>query len=92
MKYVGGQTYLEKVPSNFKYADLLHRLSEKVDDAVSVKWLAPGDDLDPEGLISLTDDSDLQVSGVLSCTGMKRETCNTDSQTGGQSLRHDSLL
>jgi hypothetical protein len=36
-------------------------LAEKVDGAVSVKYQLPGEDLDPDALITVADDSDVQV-------------------------------
>jgi hypothetical protein len=61
-KYHGGHQYLDSVPRTWSYADLMFRLSEKVKDAVAVKYQLPGEDLDPDSLISVTDNSDLQVS------------------------------
>eukprot|EP00193_Tetraselmis_chui_P005078 CAMPEP_0177762862 /NCGR_PEP_ID=MMETSP0491_2-20121128/6567_1 /TAXON_ID=63592 /ORGANISM="Tetraselmis chuii, Strain PLY429" /LENGTH=803 /DNA_ID=CAMNT_0019278937 /DNA_START=1048 /DNA_END=3459 /DNA_ORIENTATION=+ len=59
-KYHGGHQYLDSVPRTWSYADLMFRLSEKVKDAVAVKYQLPGEDLDPDSLISVTDNSDLQ--------------------------------
>lgn len=36
-------------------------LAEKVDGAVSVKYQMPGEELDPEALISVNDDGDVKV-------------------------------
>ncbi|KAG7667905.1 hypothetical protein Ndes2526B_g01686 [Nannochloris sp. 'desiccata'] len=58
-KYVGGDTFLESVPVSWKYADLVFSLAEKVDGAISLKYQLPGEDLDPDGLISVADDSDI---------------------------------
>lgn len=58
-KYVGGETFLESIPISWGYADLVHSLAEKSSVAVSVKYQLPGEDLDPDALISLTDDSDV---------------------------------
>ena len=63
-KYVGGDTFLESIPVSWKYADLVFSLAEKVDGAISVKYQLPGEDLDPDGLISVADDSDISVSFV----------------------------
>ena len=60
-KYQGGDTFLETVPPNWRYADLVFSLAEKVDGAVSIKFQLPGEDLDPDGLISISDDADIQV-------------------------------
>ena len=66
MKYVGGETYLEKVPSNLKYAELMHRLSEKVNGAVVVKYALPGEEVDNNNLITCIDDEQVQVRLVSS--------------------------
>lgn len=58
-KYVGGETFLESVPMTWRYADLVFCLAEKVDGAISVKYLLPGEELDPDALISVSDDSDI---------------------------------
>lgn len=60
-KYVGGDTFMHTVPTSWKYAELMFSLAEKVDGAVSVKYQLPGEELDPDSLISVSDDSDLQV-------------------------------
>ena len=65
-KYVGGETFLESVPVSWKYADLVFSLAEKVDGAISLKYQLPGEDLDPDALISIADDSDISVSAVAS--------------------------
>eukprot|EP00873_Tetraselmis_striata_P014748 jgi/Tetstr1/435012/TSEL_023983.t1 len=59
-KYHGGQQYLDSLPREWSYADLMFRLSEKMQHAVAVKYQLPGEDLDPDALISVTDNSDLQ--------------------------------
>lgn len=65
-KYVGGETFLESVPVSWKYADLVFSLAEKVDGAISLKYQLPGEDLDPDALISVADDSDIAVSSLAS--------------------------
>ena len=40
-------------------------LSEKVQNTVSVKYQIPGEELDPDQLISVCDDGDLQVLKAL---------------------------
>ena len=60
-KYAGGTSFLETLTVGTKYAEFMHRMSEKANAAVSVKYLLPGEELDPDGLISVTDDADLQV-------------------------------
>lgn len=64
VKYVGGTSHLDSIPVSFKYADLVFRLTEKVNGAVSIKYLLPGDELDEDNLIGVWDDADVQV---LSC-------------------------
>lgn len=60
-KYVGGDTFMQTLPVTWRYAELMFSLAEKVDGAVSVKYQLPGEELDPDSLISVSDDSDLQV-------------------------------
>lgn len=59
-KYMGGQSILESVPAGFKYSDVMFKLCEKIDGAVTLKYQLPGEDLDPDALISVTDDDDLK--------------------------------
>lgn len=61
MKYVGGETYLEKVPSSMRYADLMHRMSEKVNGAVTLKYSPPGEEVDVNNLVTCVDDDHVQV-------------------------------
>jgi PB1 domain len=63
-KYQGGDTFLESVPVTWKYSDFVFRLVEKTGCAVAVKYLLPGEELDPDSLITVSDDDDLQVSGA----------------------------
>jgi hypothetical protein len=58
-KYVGGDTFLETVPVSWRYTDVIFSLTEKVNGAISVKYQLPGEDLDPDSLISVSDDSDI---------------------------------
>jgi hypothetical protein len=60
-RYISGEQYNESVPSNCKYADFMFKLSEKFKTAVSVKYQSPGEELDPNALITVQDDDDLQV-------------------------------
>lgn len=60
-KLFGGEYFNESISYGTKYADFMFKLSEKFKTAVSVKYLAPGEDLDPDSLISVQDDADLQV-------------------------------
>lgn len=59
-RYSSGHTYLETVPSTITYAEFIFRLSEKTSCGVSVKYLLPGEELDPDSLITVSDDADLQ--------------------------------
>lgn len=65
MKYVGGETYLEKVPSNMRYADLMHRMSEKVNGAVTLKYCPPGEEVDVNNLVTCVDDDHVQVAFTI---------------------------
>ena len=49
------------MPIAWKYADVVFSLAEKVDGAVSLKYQLPGEDLDPDALISIADDGDVSV-------------------------------
>lgn len=49
------------MPESARYADLMFALSEKVDGAVSVKYQLPGEELDPDCLISVSDDGDVKA-------------------------------
>jgi hypothetical protein len=60
-KFVGAEYFNESIGYGVKYADFMFKLSEKFKTAVSVKYAAPGEELDPETLISVQDDADLQV-------------------------------
>ena len=64
-KYQGGDTFLESVPVTWKYSDFVFRLVEKTGCAVAVKYLLPGEELDPDSLITVSDDDDLQVRAAL---------------------------
>lgn len=58
---MGAEYFNESIGNGVKYADFMFKLSEKFKTAVSVKYQAPGEELDPETLISVQDDADLQV-------------------------------
>lgn len=58
---MGGSLHLDSVPATFKYADLAFRLTEKVNGAVSIKYIIPGEELDEGNLIDIWDDADVQV-------------------------------
>ena len=59
--YRGGDSFLENVPLDWKYAQLVHRLCEKVDRAVSMKYQLPEDYPSLDRLITVSDDRDVQV-------------------------------
>uniref|UniRef100_A0A7S0RG56 Protein kinase domain-containing protein n=1 Tax=Chlamydomonas leiostraca TaxID=1034604 RepID=A0A7S0RG56_9CHLO len=59
-RYVGGQVHNDTCPVSYKYADLARRLNDKFSDTVSFKYQAPGEELDPDSLVAVTDDDDLQ--------------------------------
>ena len=64
---MGGETYNESVPFNCQYSDFMYKLTEKFDSAVSVKYLTPGEELEPDSLAIVADDSDLKVRSVHDC-------------------------
>ncbi len=59
--YRGGDSFLENVSLDWKYAQLVHRLCEKVDRAVSMKYQLPEDFPSLDKLITVSDDRDVQV-------------------------------
>ena len=60
-KYVGGETYHEKIPA-MRYADLMHYMSEKVNGAVTLKYSPPGEEVDVNNLVTCVDDDHVQVN------------------------------
>ncbi len=60
--YHGGATHLDSVPCSCSYMELMHRLCEKAECDVSLKYLVPGEDLHPDNLISVTGNDDVQVA------------------------------
>ena len=60
-RYVGGEVYNESIDRSFKYADVCKRLNDKFGDTVSFKYVCPDDSVDPENLIHVSDDGDLEV-------------------------------
>jgi hypothetical protein len=60
-KYTGGEFLNDSVPGSCDYAEFMYRITQKVQRAVSVKYLNPGDELDPENLTSVLGDDDLKV-------------------------------
>lgn len=58
--YTGGSSYNESLPGALDYCQFMWKLSEKLNTAVSVKYQAPGEALDPDSLVSVGDDADVQ--------------------------------
>ena len=64
--YKNGKSHLESLPVHFKYNDVAFRWTEKVKgDLTGLKYQLPGEELEPDALISVSDDSDLHVSSAL---------------------------
>ncbi len=62
--YKNGNSHLESLPLHFKYNDVAFRWTEKVKgDLTGLKYQLPGEELEPDALISVSDDNDLHVSG-----------------------------
>ena len=61
VKYVGGEHYLDRVPLTFRFADLAHRLSEKANHSVSLRYQVPGEALDEDELVAISDNLDVEV-------------------------------
>lgn len=64
-RYVGGEVFNESLPVSFTYMDVVKRLNDKFNDTVSFRYLSPGDDLNPDALIQVMDNDDLQVGSYL---------------------------
>lgn len=62
-RYMGGEVFNESLPLSFTYMDVVKRLNDKLSDTVSFRYLSPGDDLNPDALIQVMDNDDLQVGG-----------------------------
>lgn len=61
--YKDGKSHLESLPLHFKYNDVAFRWTEKVKgDLTGLKYQLPGEELEPDALISVSDDNDLHVS------------------------------
>lgn len=64
--YKNGKSHLESLPVHFKYNDVAFRWTEKVKgDLTGLKYQLPGEELEPDALITVSDDSDLHVSPAL---------------------------
>ncbi len=59
-RYHGGLNLLESFPITAKFVDVRGRLAKKAGAAVDIKYQLPCDELDPDNLISVGDDEDLQ--------------------------------
>lgn len=51
----------ESVPVACTYAELCLQINDKVGYTTSIKYQAPGEELSPNELVSITGDDDLQV-------------------------------
>ena len=60
-RYQGGESHLESIPTRYRYADLMHRLAERCNGAVALKYFEPNDEMHPDNLLTVSDDDDLQV-------------------------------
>lgn len=60
-RYVGGEVYNESFPLRCGYAEVSKRLNDKFGDTVSFKYLSPGEEMDPDNLVQVQGDDDLQV-------------------------------
>lgn len=72
-KLSGAESYLESVSPACTYADLCWRLGEK-HGAASIRYVLPGEKLDPDSLITVADDQDVQVRPCR-CTGAGSLIC-----------------
>ena len=60
-RYQGGESHLESIPTSWRYADLMHRLAERCNGAVALKYFEPNDEMHPDNLLTVSDDDDLKV-------------------------------
>lgn len=60
-RYTGGDYYNEGIPADSHYADFMYKLAEKLKAAVSIKYLCPGEEMDPASLITVADEDDFKV-------------------------------
>ena len=59
---------MDTLPVSFKYGDVAFRWTEKVKgDLTGRKYQLPGEELEPDALITVSDDNDLQVSRGEAC-------------------------
>ncbi|KXZ47269.1 hypothetical protein GPECTOR_36g121 [Gonium pectorale] len=59
-RYVGGEVFNESFPLECQYHLVSKRLNDKFGDPVSFKYLCPGDELDPDNLVQVQGDDDLE--------------------------------
>jgi len=64
-RYQGGESHLESIPTSWRYADLMHRLAERCNGAVALKYFEPNDEMHPDNLLTVSDDDDLKVRSKL---------------------------
>lgn len=62
-KYLDGNSFALSLPAGWRYGELLHHLGEKF-GPVGVNYLPPGEDLQPDNLITVMDDDDLAVCAI----------------------------
>ena len=58
-RYTGGESFLDTLAPAGGYASLAWRLSEKAGGPVSIRYVLPGEPLDPDALITVADDDDV---------------------------------
>jgi hypothetical protein len=73
-KYKGGEIHHDSVSQAYTYSEVVHRWNEKAKEDFNIKYLPPGEVLDPDMLISVTDDSDLQEMFEEYDRALKRST------------------
>lgn len=59
-KYCGGEIFNESMDADCSYSDLCLKINEKLSRTTSIKYLAPGEDLSPDELISVEAEDDLK--------------------------------
>ncbi|GAB2298542.1 hypothetical protein Dimus_032607 [Dionaea muscipula] len=77
LRYVGGETRIISIWKNISWKELLHKTTGFCNQAHSIKYQLPGEDLD--ALISVSSDEDLQ--------NMMEEYRELEMQAGSQRLR-----
>jgi len=85
-RLAGAESYLESVSPACTYADLCWRLGEK-HGAASIRYVLPGEKLDPDSLITVADDQDVQARQPR-----PRGASASDCRPFGGALRAPRLL